>query len=138
MAQYQSTVGGRPCASVTCGRIAQFGELADVGAAPLGAAGGRRAADELDLAAGMGRDPPGHIADGDLLGGADVIDAEMLALVAHHHHAAHQIVDVAEAAGLAAVAVHFERHLPVLCCATARLSRSANCGMTCSKPMSGP
>ena len=40
---------------------------------------------ELDLAAGMGRDPPREVGDGDLFQGADMIDAEMLALGAHHH-----------------------------------------------------
>ena len=49
------------------------------------------------------------VGDRDLFGRADVVDAEMLALRAHHHDAAHEIVDVAEAAGLAAVALDLER-----------------------------
>ena len=44
----------------------------------------------------------------DLLHGADVIDAEMLALVAHHHDAGDEIVDEAEAAGLRAGALDLE------------------------------
>ena len=36
---------------------------------------------------------------------------EMLAFVAHHHDAAHQIVDMTEAPGLAAVALDLERNL---------------------------
>ena len=75
----------------------------------------------------MGRDPPREVGDGDLLGGADVIDAEMLALLAHHHHAGDEIVDVAEAAGLLAVALNFERSaLPAAlaraCAAAARIA----------------
>ena len=84
------------------------------GTAPLGAAGGSRAGDEFDLAAGMGGDAPRDVGDRHLLGRADVIDAEMLALGAHHHHAAHEIVDVTEAAGLPSVALDLERHLAAL------------------------
>ena len=51
----------------------------------------------------------GEIGDGDLVRGADVVDAEVLALLAHDHHAGHQIVDVAEAARLLAAALDRER-----------------------------
>ena len=40
--------------------------------------------------------------------GADMIDAEMLALVAHHHDAGHQVVDEAEAARFLAGALDLE------------------------------
>ena len=46
--------------------------------------------------------------NGDFLGGADVIDAEMLALVAHHHDAGDKIVDEAEAARFLAGALDIE------------------------------
>ena len=105
----------------------------------VGAALRARAWDKFDLAAGMSCDPAGEVGDRDLFGGADMIDAEMLALVAHHHDARDEIVDMAEAAGLPAVALDLERHLAALVLAgAARFSRSANCGTTCSKPMSGP
>ena len=79
------------------------------------------------------------IGDGDLLRGADVIDAEMLALFAHHQHAGDEIVDEAEAAGLLPGALDLE----AAACRSAVLAagvcrRSANCGITCSQPMSGP
>ena len=54
--KYQSTVGGRPWASGTRGAIAELGQFRDVGAAALRAAGRGGAGDQLDLAAGMGRD----------------------------------------------------------------------------------
>ena len=54
-------------------------------------------------------------------GGADVIDAEMLALLAHHHHARDEIVDVAEAPGLQAVALDLERQLTTFCMAATRV-----------------
>ena len=58
-AQYQSTVGGRPCASGTCGRIAELARACAMSgqrrSVPPAGAGPRH---ELDLAAGMGRDPP--------------------------------------------------------------------------------
>ena len=122
LAQYQSTVGGRPCVERHLRRIAELVELGDVRAAALGAACRRRAGDQFDLAAGMGGDARGEVGDGDLLGGADVIDAEVLALGAHHHDAADQIVDVAEAAGLAAVALESRTAACRLgCCAATRL-----------------
>ena len=68
---------------------------------------------ELDLAAGMGRDALRQPGDADLLGGADVIDAEMLAALAHDHDAVGEVVDMAEAARLAAVALNFERDATV-------------------------
>src|SRR3972149_1061232 len=94
--------------------ITKLGELADIRAAPLGAAGGRRAGDKLDLTPGMGGDALRHIRDGNLFGGANVINPKMLALSAHHHHAAHQIIDVTEAAGLPSIALDFEWHLAAL------------------------
>ena len=101
--------------------------------------GGRLAGDELDLAPGMGRDAARQLGDRDLLRGADVIDAEMLAFLAHHHDAGDEIVDEAEAARLLAGALDVEAQRPGrLRCAASLCRRNANCGITCSQPMSGP
>ena len=56
----------------------------------------------------MAGDPPCQIGDGDFFGGADVIDAEMLAFFAHHHDAGDQVVDEAEAARFLAGALDVE------------------------------
>src|SRR5262245_49828243 len=74
----------------------------------------RRAPPRLkrDLAAGSSRHDAGKLGDADLLRGADVIDAEMLALVAHDQHPTHQVVDVAKAARLSPAALDRERHRP--------------------------
>ena len=57
---------------------------------------------------------------------ADVIDAEMLALVAHHHDAGDQIVDEAEAAGLRAGALDRRSGAgPDGCCAASACSGAA-------------
>ena len=50
----------------------------------------------------------GEVRDGDLFHRADVIDAEMLALLAHGHDAGDQIVDEAEAACLLSAALNLE------------------------------
>ena len=81
------------------------GGLANVGAAPHGAARRRLARHQFDVAAGLFCDALRQVGDGDFLGGADVIDAEMLAFVAHHHDPGHQVVDEAEAACLLAAAL---------------------------------
>src|SRR5262249_1493750 len=65
---------------------------------------------EHDLAARDLGHAAGQIGDADLFRGADVVDAEVLALRAHEHHALHQIVDVAEAARLGAAALDPERN----------------------------
>jgi hypothetical protein len=59
----------------------------------------------------------GEIGDAELFRGADVTDAEVFALGTHHHHAQHQIVDVAEAARFGATALDRERN-----CAARELS----------------
>ncbi len=81
---------------------------------------------------------PRQIGDRYLLHGADVIDAEMVALFAHDHDAGHQVVDEAEAAGLFAGALDLEAQGALGLRRCSFFSRSANCGMTCSQPMSGP
>src|SRR5437763_542895 len=81
----------------------------------------RTTRDQLDLAAGMNSHAGGEIGDGDVVHGADVIDAEMLAFVAHHQDAADEVVDMAEAAGLATVALQLERQLAGLVLVRERL-----------------
>ena len=80
------------------------------------AAGRWRAGDQLNLPSGMAGDAPREVGDGNLLTGADVIDAEMLALVAHHHDAGHQVVDEAETARFLAAALDVEAHAPCGLC----------------------
>ena len=82
-------------------------------------AGAGRGASAISRPA-MGRHAAGELGDGDLLGRADVIDAEMLALLAHHHDAAHEIVDMAEAAGLAPSPWIAKRHRARWMCCAAR------------------
>src|SRR5215475_454258 len=90
--------------------IAERGQFRNIGAAARRAtlAHGRWA--ERDLPARDLGHAVGEIGDADLFRGAHVIDAEVLALPSHDHHALHQIVHVAEAARLGAAALDQERN----------------------------
>ena len=88
-------------------------ELRYVGAATFGAAGRRRPLDHLDIAPGMGSNPSGKISDRYLLPRPDMVNPEVIALRTHHHNARDEIVDLAEASGLAAIALEFERDSPL-------------------------
>ena len=92
-------------------RVAEPGEFGNVGAAALRAAGWRRAGDNLDLARGERGDTLRKVCNGDFFRGADMIDAEVFALLAHEHDAGDQIVDEAEAARLPAGALNVEAQL---------------------------
>src|SRR5437660_3203360 len=91
-------------------RIAERGQFRNIGAAAQRAALAHRRRTERDLAARNLGHAAGEIGDADLFRGADMIDAEVLALRAHDHYALHQIVDVAEAARLGAAALDRERN----------------------------
>src|SRR5204863_1408259 len=58
--------------------------------------GGRK----RDLAPGKGCHAAGEVGNGDLFRSADMIDAEVLAALAHDHHPRDEIIDVTEAARL--------------------------------------
>src|SRR6266508_624684 len=91
------------------GSIAERGQFRTIGAAAPCAAGRRGGWTQRDLAS---RDPghaAGEVGDGDLVRGADMVDAEVLPALAHDHHAANQVVDVAEAARLLAAALDRKR-----------------------------
>ena len=69
---------------------------------------------------------------------ADVVDVQMLALLDHAHQPLGEVVDVDEGAGLVAGALDRKRDTVPVVSAKARRMRTANCGITCSSPMSGP
>src|ERR1043166_1472703 len=102
-------------------RIAELFELRNIGTAAFRAARGGRPPDHLELVARMRGNAVREVRDGDLVHGPDVVDAEMLPLLPHHQNAAHQIVDMAEAAGLAAVALKREGQLAARMLARDRL-----------------
>src|SRR3954465_2981039 len=102
-------------------RISELSEFGNVRTAALSAALRRRAGDQFDVTPSMRGDARGQLGDRDLLPGADMIDAEVLALGAHHHDPADEIIDMAEAAGLAAVALELEWQFAVRVCRCDRL-----------------
>src|SRR5579862_335934 len=88
--------------------IAEFRQLGNVGAAALSATRLYCAGDNLDLTRGEGGDAPRKIGNRDLFCRADMIDAEVFALLTHNHDAGDQIVDEAETARLPAGALNLE------------------------------
>src|SRR5262249_17315287 len=87
------------------GSIAERGEFRNIGTAARRAAFERGRGAEHDLAARNFGHAAGKLRDADFFRRADMVDAEVLALLAHDHHALHQIIDVAEAARLGATAL---------------------------------
>src|SRR5215475_9570250 len=90
--------------------IAERGQFRNIGAAARRAALAHGRWAERDLAARDLGHAAGKIGDADLFRGAHVVDAEVLALASHDHHALYQIVHVAEAARLGAAALDRERN----------------------------
>src|SRR5262245_11298723 len=90
--------GGRSLVERDAGRIAERGQLRNIGAAARRAALAHRRRTERDLAARDLGHAAGEIGDADLFRGADVIDAEVLALFADDHYALHQSDSSPEAA----------------------------------------
>src|SRR6516225_1389528 len=90
------------------GLIAEFGKLRDIGTTPGCSARSWRPGNKFDLALSGSRDVLGQIRDRNFFHGADVVDAEMFALLAHHQNACNEIVDKAEAPRLRAAALNFK------------------------------
>src|SRR4029079_12411334 len=88
--------------------VSERSELRNIGAAARRAPGRYGRGPERDLDAGSFRHSACKLRNGDLFGGPDVIDAQVLATSAHEHHAVDEIVYVAEAAGLFAAALNGE------------------------------
>src|SRR6187200_3103643 len=92
--------------------MAELCQFRNIGTAARGAARRGFSRDQSDLTPVNARNPVREIGDRHFFHGADVIDAEVLTLLAHDHDAGNEVVDEAEAARLLPGALDLEPKRP--------------------------